>query len=243
MPFAGKTGAAVLAAILDRTPTPPVILNPLIPERLETIIQTCLEKNRERRYQSADQLRRDLERASRDPATDSRSSADRLDRQPHQPRLSRREWRFAILAAASLAVLLVVMSSLFWSRRSPPSSAYSPTDAGSRLVAEDDDAAIRRVIDTYIRAIETKSVPLFQSVKPNLTDEERRRLEDGFKAVSSQIVNFRILSIDRKGSKASVRLARRDSLQAEKPFEVETQQAISLERTSHGFWIIVAIGR
>jgi len=51
---------------------------------------------------------------------------------------------------------------------------------------EDDEAAIRRVVATYQRAIENKDLALFRSVKPNLSREEERRIEEGFRAVTSQ---------------------------------------------------------
>jgi hypothetical protein len=50
--------------------------------------------------------------------------------------------------------------------------------------AESDDAAIRRVVAIYARAIETKDIGLFRSVKPNPSGDEQRESE-GFRAVAS----------------------------------------------------------
>ena len=80
--------------------------------------------------------------------------------------------------------------------------------------AEDDEAAIRRVVTAYARAIETKDLSLFRSVKPNLSREEERRVAEGFRAVSAQQVSLTVLVIDRRGQEATVRLRRRDTVEA-----------------------------
>ncbi len=59
--FTGETGAAVHDAILLQEPTPVRQLNPAISSELERIIDKALEKDRNRRYRSADELARDLE--------------------------------------------------------------------------------------------------------------------------------------------------------------------------------------
>jgi hypothetical protein len=107
--------------------------------------------------------------------------------------------------------------------------------------AEDDEAAIRRVIATYGRAIESKDLSLFRSIKPNLSSEEERRLRDGFRAVSSQQVNLTILTIDRRGQEATVVVRRRDTIQpGGRPQTAESQQTIRLARTT-GAWVILEI--
>jgi len=65
-PFSAKTATATLAAILNRAPVAPVALNADVPQRLQEVINNCLEKDRELRYQSAGDLRADLKRVRRD---------------------------------------------------------------------------------------------------------------------------------------------------------------------------------
>jgi serine/threonine protein kinase len=129
----------------------------------------------------------------------------------------------------------------------PPPANSTPerrdaTAAPSRTV-ETDEAGIRRVVATYARAIETKDVALFRTVKPNLSSDEQRRIEEGFRAVASQQVTIDILSIEQHGQDASVRLRRRDTIQAGgRQQTTESQQTMTLTRSGSG-WVIREIGR
>ena len=65
LPFAGDTPGAITNAIVNKTPTASVRLNPEVPTELERIITKALEKNPELRYQSAADMRVDLTRLLR----------------------------------------------------------------------------------------------------------------------------------------------------------------------------------
>lgn len=61
-PFEGETPADVMKAIREQEPVPVRRLSPRVPKDLETICLKALEKDPERRYQSSDELGRDLSR-------------------------------------------------------------------------------------------------------------------------------------------------------------------------------------
>ncbi len=103
---------------------------------------------------------------------------------------------------------------------------------------EDDDAAIRRVVASYARAIETKDIALFRAVKPNLTADEQRRLETGFRAVTSQRVSITVDAIERRGQDAVVRLRRHDIVQAGgRQQTADSQQTLTFTHAG-GAWVI-----
>jgi Tol biopolymer transport system component/predicted Ser/Thr protein kinase len=66
IPFDGQTSAVIFDAILNHDPVSPTQFNPEVPSKLEQIIRTALEKDRDLRYQSAAELRADLKRLKRD---------------------------------------------------------------------------------------------------------------------------------------------------------------------------------
>jgi Tol biopolymer transport system component/predicted Ser/Thr protein kinase len=66
IPFDGQTSAVIFDAILNHDPVSPTQFNPGVPLKLEQIIRTALEKDRDLRYQSAAELRADLKRLKRD---------------------------------------------------------------------------------------------------------------------------------------------------------------------------------
>jgi len=107
LPFRGESSAVVLKAILDAAPTPATRLNPDVPAELERIINKALEKDRRLRYQSAADIRTDLQRLKRD--TESGPAAAALA-ESSIPRLWLSHWLILALAAT----LVVGMALLGW---------------------------------------------------------------------------------------------------------------------------------
>jgi eukaryotic-like serine/threonine-protein kinase len=69
LPFYGESSGVVLKAILDSVPSPPIRFNRDIPAKLEDILSRALEKDRNLRYQSAADMRSELQRLKRDTET------------------------------------------------------------------------------------------------------------------------------------------------------------------------------
>ncbi len=104
-PFQGKTTAEIYDAILHRAPTPASQLNSKIPLKLLEIIEKCLEKDPEMRYQSASEIRTDLRRLKRE--TDSgESSATAAESQSAKPKQAVR--------AIALAMVLLLVAGIAW---------------------------------------------------------------------------------------------------------------------------------
>ena len=93
-------------------PTPALRVNPDLPPQLDAIITRALEKNPELRYQSAADLRSDLERVRRDLTSDRHEV-----RAGETARTPRRGG--AIVASAMAAVLLIALGAWWLSQRSP----------------------------------------------------------------------------------------------------------------------------
>jgi serine/threonine protein kinase len=60
-PFPGHSSIAILSAIVRDTPKPVTDVRPCLPRELNRIVRRCLMKDPEQRYQSAKDLRHDLE--------------------------------------------------------------------------------------------------------------------------------------------------------------------------------------
>ena len=64
--FPGRTSGVIMEAILNRAPIPATVMNSQVPIQLEEIINKAVEKDRKLRYQSAAEMRGDLQRLKRD---------------------------------------------------------------------------------------------------------------------------------------------------------------------------------
>ena len=70
--FGGNTTAVVFDAILNRSPQSVIEVNPSMPAEFDRIVGKAVEKDRELRYQSALDLRTDLQRLKRDAESSAR---------------------------------------------------------------------------------------------------------------------------------------------------------------------------
>jgi hypothetical protein len=124
----------------------------------------------------------------------------------------------------------------------PPvtSAAATPPPITANPVVTAHDPAIRQVIAEYARAIEGKDLALFRAVKPNLSGDEEKRLQDAFKAIKEQQVGISIDSIQVDGAQATVRVSRQDTINGKKMRAVH--QTFRLAQAGPG-WTIQQIGQ
>ncbi len=123
------------------------------------------------------------------------------------------------------------------------SVAPAPAAVTASSPVESDDAAIRGVIRTYGRAIETKSVELFRSVRPGLSSVEEARLRDSFRQVDAHQVAITVNELRIDGRRATVQLSRLDTFVTGGRRQTQSsRQTLQLEEAAAG-WIITGIGQ
>jgi tetratricopeptide (TPR) repeat protein/tRNA A-37 threonylcarbamoyl transferase component Bud32 len=156
-PFRGESYGVIFDSILNRTPVPPVRLNPDLPAELERIIGKCLEKDRNLRYQHASEIRTDLQRLKRD------TSADAVVAPAAAPVLARR-WKIVIPAAAT--TLAVFIAGYWYFHRTP-----KLTDTDKIVLADFTNKTGDSVFDEALR--QGLAVQLEQSPFLSLVSEQR----------------------------------------------------------------------
>ncbi|MEO6236268.1 MAG: protein kinase [Vicinamibacterales bacterium] len=117
-PFKGDTNVSILSAILKDTPSPVTDANPSLPADLARIIRRCLAKDPDRRYQTAADLRNELDELKQDT-----TSATTTIAQP-APR-SRLPMAALIGGIAALAAALAAAFAIGRHETTPPASAAS----------------------------------------------------------------------------------------------------------------------
>src|SRR5215470_7569920 len=118
LPFRGESPGVIFNAILEGKPTAAVRLNPDVPVKLEEILNKCLEKDRNLRYQHASEIRTDLQRLKRD--TESGTKPKIAAARPQ------RRSRLAVWMGASLLIAAPVIFAIVKWRTS---AAIAPADS------------------------------------------------------------------------------------------------------------------
>lgn len=161
-PFQGNSPGLMFDGILNRVPPPVTQLNPGVPAELERIIARCLEKDRERRYQHASEIRTDLERLK--GALDSGRPQAHARLHP-SPALSRR-WRLS--GTAAIVVVGAAAAGTIYVQR-PPALTEKDTIVLGEFINRTGDP----VFDETLR--QGLAVQLQQSPFLNLVSDERIR--------------------------------------------------------------------
>ena len=116
LPFRGESTGVIFESILNRAPVQAVRLNPDVPPELERIIDKCLEKDRNLRYQHASDLRSDLQRVKRDTETGQSAAASVAAASLPVTHWARRH-RWAVPAMILLVVIGSAIAGWFYKTR------------------------------------------------------------------------------------------------------------------------------
>jgi serine/threonine protein kinase/Tol biopolymer transport system component len=129
--FPGSTSAAVFDGILNRTPVPPLQLNSQLPPKLEEILDKALEKDAKLRYQTASDLRVDLQRLGREsgshPSTKVAVQTDTTEPVPAPAVAKPRHWGVIALASGIVVIALIAGAYVLGKREGLASSITPPT--------------------------------------------------------------------------------------------------------------------
>ncbi len=130
-PFKGETSLSVLSSILRDTPRPATELNPAFPRDVWRIVRHCLAKESDRRYQTAKDLRNELDDLSQSLSSGELAAASAA------PAAQRSPWPMRTMLA--VALLGVAGAFAAWRLRAPESAATTapPALSHTRLTQRD----------------------------------------------------------------------------------------------------------
>jgi eukaryotic-like serine/threonine-protein kinase len=115
MAFPGKNAAVIHDAILNRAPTSLARVNPDLSPELERVVNKALEKDRKLRYQSAADIRTDLQRLKRDTESARLPAATSAVVDEGE----RRGIRWNVIVPASITVVALAAGSYFYFHHTP----------------------------------------------------------------------------------------------------------------------------
>jgi tetratricopeptide (TPR) repeat protein len=157
LPFLADSSPAVFASILNDAPIPPARLNPGVPAEAARIIDKCLEKDRDLRYQAASEIRADLQRLKRDQ--DSARFTGRA-KPGTTPQIAKR-WKAIVAAVAAAGLALFVAGYVYFQR--PPTL----TDKDTIVLADVTNTTGDPVFDGTLRqglAIQLEQSPFLKII-------------------------------------------------------------------------------
>jgi eukaryotic-like serine/threonine-protein kinase len=161
LPFRGESSGVIFKAILDAAPTSVVRLNPDVPPELERVINKALEKDRNLRYQSAAEMRADLQRLKRD----SESGRSRATSAGAPATQGGTLWKIALPV---MTVVLLVAGGLYYRSHQ---QGKRLTDKDTIVLSDFDNKTGDAVFDDSLK--EALAVELGQSPFLNIISERK----------------------------------------------------------------------
>ncbi|MGZ4817193.1 MAG: protein kinase domain-containing protein [Terriglobales bacterium] len=131
-PFLARTSVLALAAIQHQKPVSPSTLNPSLPARLEAIIGKLLEKDRDKRYQSAGALANDLRALKQELELQALGLVMPVHVAPSRTfrKLSLRQI-YALVGIAAALVMILLVVTVWWAKHGRTSG---PVAANNTIV-------------------------------------------------------------------------------------------------------------
>ncbi len=115
VPFDGETALSVAMKHKTEAPKNPKLLNPNIPDDLSGVVLKCLEKDKTKRYQTAADVRAELERVEKGLPTTERAAPER---KPFTSKEITVKFRPKKLVVPALAVIAVAAAAIvFWPKK------------------------------------------------------------------------------------------------------------------------------
>ena len=167
--FPGSTGGVIIEAILSKSPAPVRSLNPDIPVELEAFINKAIDKDKELRYQSAAELRSDLQVLKRGFESGHTQSSQLLATAGTKrgPWHKRKKW--AAPAAAGAVIAVMGVGSWFYDTR----RAHALNETDTVVLADFTNKTNDAVFDDALR--QGLAVQLEQSPFLSLISDQRTR--------------------------------------------------------------------
>jgi tetratricopeptide (TPR) repeat protein/predicted Ser/Thr protein kinase len=160
LPFQGESTGMIFEAILNQTPVAPVRLNQKVTPELEQIIQKCLEKDRNLRYQHAAEILADLRRGRREMNSAQATATAKARVQSG----GRKRWK--MIVPTSVAALALAAAGYFHLHRTT-----KLTDKDTIILADFTNSTGDPVFDGTLR--QGMAVQLEQSPFLSLISEQR----------------------------------------------------------------------
>jgi eukaryotic-like serine/threonine-protein kinase len=168
LPFRGESTGVVFEAILNRAPVPPVRLTPDVPAELERIINKCLEKDRNLRYQHASETQTDLQRLKRD------TESPKLPAAASAEATSRLGMRWTAIIPVALTIVVLAVGGYFYLHSKP-----ELTDKDTILLADFENKTGDGAFDDALKqalAVELGQSPFLNVLSDRKVNETLRMM-------------------------------------------------------------------
>jgi TolB-like protein len=141
-PFKGDTSISLISSIVKDSPDPVDALRAGLPHHLGRVVGRCLEKNAERRYQTAKDVRNELEALSKEIESDMLTRSSRAAIPAPAGRRSLKPWPLA----AGISITVIALGLLWFAGQERPYGEVSQPAAGDPVLVDDSEEPMIAVL-------------------------------------------------------------------------------------------------